>query len=254
MDKPKPFSELRVLSYNIHGCVGRNGSMNPEAILEVLHQADADIIALQEVHDYNKLQQNFLNQLEATRKWSVHYGPTMQLPTGRYGNVLLSRLPVRSVTKIDLSIQDREPRGAIYAQVRSGQKTIEVVATHLGLKPQERRLQIQRIADHLPHWRSESSADLRLGLGDFNEWFLLGKGHKHLQDLLGKAPRRRTFPSQFPIFPLDRIFVRPRNMLKQLAPIKTPVSVMASDHLPLLAIIRVEGPPKNETPESHTAQ
>ena len=42
-------SPLRVMTYNVHSCVGGDRRYDPERILKVLREIDADIIALQEV-------------------------------------------------------------------------------------------------------------------------------------------------------------------------------------------------------------
>ncbi len=41
--------DLRVATYNIHQCVGRDGIENPRRIADVLGEINADIVALQEV-------------------------------------------------------------------------------------------------------------------------------------------------------------------------------------------------------------
>ncbi|HZA56701.1 MAG TPA: hypothetical protein VE616_20825, partial [Candidatus Udaeobacter sp.] len=54
----------------------------------------------------------------------------------------------------------------------------------------------------------------------------------------GQAPRLRTFPSRFPVFPLDRIWVSPPSALIRLSIFNTPLTRIASDHLPLKATIQ----------------
>lgn len=228
---------LRVLSYNIHGGIGRDGRADPARILDVLHASDADLIALQEVQDDDAADRSFLRSLERDAEWSVHYGPTMRRKGGRYGNLVLTRLPVLAEDRADLSVPRREPRGAIRIRVQAGAGSVEAIATHLGLLPGERRRQVRRLCEWLPEWPQEAPDNVRLGLGDFNEWWPFGRVHRRLHRLLGHGPRRATFPARWPVLALDRIYVRPRAALRQLEVVGTPPADRASDHRPLLATI-----------------
>jgi endonuclease/exonuclease/phosphatase family metal-dependent hydrolase len=106
-----------------------------------------------------------------------------------------------------------------------------VLATHLGLRPSERREQIQRLLRVL-----ESDRPLPTVLmGDINEWFLWGRPlrwmHKHFEE----TPALATFPSRFPVFALDRLWVKPKNLLQKMEVHSTALARIASDHLPLKA-------------------
>jgi endonuclease/exonuclease/phosphatase family metal-dependent hydrolase len=76
-------------------------------------------------------------------------------------------------------------------------------------------------------------------LSDFNEWLPTGRSLRWLHTQLGKTALVRTFPSRFPIFALDRIWVSPPAALNQLCCFHTPLTRIASDHLPLKATIRL---------------
>lgn len=88
-----------------------------------------------------------------------------------YGNALLTRLPVASERRIDLSLPGCESRGAIDARLAWRESTIQTVATHLGLGPGERREQVRRLLSAL----QMGDADFALLLGDRNEWALWGR-------------------------------------------------------------------------------
>jgi endonuclease/exonuclease/phosphatase family metal-dependent hydrolase len=72
-------------------------------------------------------------------------------------------------------------------------------------------------------------------MGDINEWFLWGRPlrwmHKHFQE----TPAPATFPARYPVFALDRLWVKPRTLLREIAVHATPLAREASDHLPLTA-------------------
>jgi endonuclease/exonuclease/phosphatase family metal-dependent hydrolase len=77
-------------------------------------------------------------------------------------------------------------------------------------------------------------------LSDFNEWLPLGRPLRWIHTELGKTGLVRTFPSRFPLFALDRIWVSPPAALRELCCYRTQLSRIASDHLPLKAMIRIE--------------
>ena len=74
-------------------------------------------------------------------------------------------------------------------------------------------------------------------LGDINEWLPLSRPLRWLNALLGHSPRERSFPSRWPLFALDRVWVRPRHALLALKAHRSPLAEHASDHLPVKAII-----------------
>jgi len=76
-------------------------------------------------------------------------------------------------------------------------------------------------------------------MGDMNEWLAMGKTIGFFQNYFGRTPARRTFPAIFPLFPLDRIFVSPDSLLKKIETIGTFQARLASDHLPLLAVLEL---------------
>jgi endonuclease/exonuclease/phosphatase family metal-dependent hydrolase len=55
--------------------------------------------------------------------------------------------------------------------------------------------------------------------------------------LLGRTRSVRSFPSRAPVLALDRIWVKPAQLLRELRAHRSPLSRRASDHLPLRAVI-----------------
>jgi endonuclease/exonuclease/phosphatase family metal-dependent hydrolase len=223
---------LTVATYNIHGAVGSDGRFAPERIVEVLKEMSADIIALQEVPLGGIRFPNVLKMLEEATGFSGVEGPTKHDLERRYGNAVLSRYPILAKRAIDLSFRGREPRGAVDADVDCHGHPLRVVATHLGLQPAERRDQIRRL---LQVFDTESMPVILLG--DINEWFVWGRSLRWLVSHFQAVPAPATFPSRWPIFALDRIWIRPRHRLVHVEVHATPLARVASDHLPLIAHI-----------------
>ena len=225
---------LRVASYNVHRGIGRDRRCEPQRILEVLREIDADLFALQEVeaHDDGG---DMLAWLAEQTGYHAIAGTTLKRHDGHFGNGMLTRCPVQQQAICDLSWRRREPRGAIAADVNCEGHVVRVVATHLGLRPAERREQVERLL-RLFSWKEGDRAVL---MGDLNEWFLWGRPLRHLHRYFAATEAVPTFPSRFPLLALDRLWTHPGSILKSLAAHKSERSRMASDHLPLVATLEL---------------
>jgi endonuclease/exonuclease/phosphatase family metal-dependent hydrolase len=220
---------LTVASYNVHRCVGRDGRRDTGRVLGVLRELDADVVALQELEWQPAAALDLLADLARELDCAGIAGPTLLDQAGHYGNAVLTRLPVRTVHRVDLSVPGREPRGALDLMLEAPRGALRVIATHLGLAPAERRRQVRRILALLAPVRPEPV----ILVGDLNEWFLWGRTLRWLRAHFGHAPAPATFPARRPLFALDRIWVEPRRLRAGLAAHSTPLARSASDHLPL---------------------
>jgi len=232
---------LVVATYNVHACVGTDRRYDPARVAAVLRELAADIVSLQEVGTRRpganlSDQAAFLAQATGLQ---IVSGPDRSYRHSRFGNAVLTRLPVLAVRYIDLSVTGCEPRGALDVDLDVGERiaggqALRVVATHFGLRGGERRAQTLRllgaIADIAP---TDGSAILMMG--DLNEWRGRRGGIRALDRELGRAPAPRTFPSWCPILPLDRIYAAPPALVRDVAVHRSPLARLASDHLPLRA-------------------
>jgi endonuclease/exonuclease/phosphatase family metal-dependent hydrolase len=226
---------ITVATYNVHRCIGRDGRFDSDRTLDMLDKLDADVIALQELEWQAEEALSLLHQFAAHLNYHAVAGPTLLQQTGHYGNALLTRLPIQNVRRHDLSVDGREPRGALDVFLACEGTPVRIVATHLGLRPAERRTQVERL---LASFDSHDTVST-VFLGDLNEWFLWGRPLRWLRAHFGKTPAPATFPSAFPVLALDRIWVKPRERLLDLAVPMVTVARQASDHLPLRAVIEL---------------
>lgn len=228
-DNPWP---LTVATYNIHSAVGTDGIFDPLRVAAVIAELNADVIALQEVPLGGSHQVDVLALLREHSGFHSVAGPTMECPQRSYGNAVLSRYRLVDSHRIDLSFGSREPRGAVDADIDCQGHRLRVVATHLGLRPAERRHQIRRLLQAFDTDRAPV-----ILMGDVNEWFVWGRTLRWLVAHFEAAPAPATFPSRWPLFSLDRIWISPRNRLLHVEVHRTPLARLASDHLPLIAHI-----------------
>lgn len=225
-------AHIRLVTYNIHSCVGTDGRRDPGRIAGVLGELDADAVALQEVESWHGDPGMLPFLAEATGMSGVA-GTTMLRPESTYGNALLVRESPVEVRRTDLSFRRREPRGALDATLELEGARVRMIATHLGLRPAERRHQVEALLALL-----EPPGSLpTVLLGDLNEWFLWGRPLRRLHRVFGPTPAPATFPSRFPLFALDRAWVRPLELLRGLRVHASPLARRASDHLPLVLTI-----------------
>ena len=240
---------LRLATYNVHACVGRDGRYDPDRIASVIGELNADVIALQEFTYPASvaLETRAPVVLTTLNRYECALGPTRHRPrpldltrgdqgtTECFGNALLTRHPIVEVHRIDLSMESREARGALAATIDVGGTVLHVLATHLGLRIHERRFQVRQIVDYLDSVRNT----LVVVLGDFNDW-LPGRSAAHVLDhRLGRPPRPATFPVAWPIVALDRVWVHPRRALRRVSVHASAAARLASDHLPVVAEIEV---------------
>lgn len=224
---------LRAASYNVHGFVGGDGRFDPGRVQSVIEAMAADIVGLQEV-------------VFDAPSGCPHEGLPLGLPLlphraaavtrehGSYavfGNALLSRFPIARCARILLDHPRREPRTALDCDVHTGLGSVRVIVAHLGLSAAERAEQVERLL--AVALRGEQRPCLLMG--DFNEWFVLGRARRVLERFFESAHALRSYPARCAVFSLDRIWVKPRNALRSFSVVSDQLARIASDHLPVVA-------------------
>jgi endonuclease/exonuclease/phosphatase family metal-dependent hydrolase len=174
-------------------------------------------------------------------------GQTRAHGTGIYGNAVLTRLPMLGSERRDLSLDGREPRGCLRVDLDVMGTPLHVFNCHLGLGLGERRAQLARLGGFIRE--SARLVGPRVLVGDFNEWHR-GPITRGLRREFSSPVRRlrRTHPAMFPLFALDRIYWDVELQGEEFHVHRSRLARVSSDHLPVVARLRVRGRPVRVTP------
>lgn len=237
------FEPLRILTYNVHRCVGTDGRLVPARIARAVAEAAPDVVALQEL-DVNRPRTGRTNQATLIADW-LHMGsfffPAHQYEDEHFGNAILTRLPATLRKAAHLpglpNYPHRERRAAVCVTITWNDCDIQVVNTHLGLSPRERILQAQALLSD--DWLGDAAFQAPHVLcGDLNA--LPGtrafrRLRKHLRDPFPWSSwPPGTFPSTCPLLRLDHVLFSRHWTIQRVAVIRSRLTRVASDHLPLL--------------------
>jgi endonuclease/exonuclease/phosphatase family metal-dependent hydrolase len=220
-----------------------DGRTRPQRTIDVLADIDADVVALQEVTGAGPGSGSHAEEIGAALGMGWVMAPVRQLRGHQFGNVVLTRLPVRQHVQYDLSWRTCEPRCCQRVDVGFGDHILHFYNVHLGTAILERRHQAGRLADIVHDRRVHGP---KLVLGDFNEWMkglataLLSRRLQSI-DLRAhlKRKRIRTYPGFFPVLHLDHIYYEGEVEVMRVELCRTRRSLIASDHLPLVAELKI---------------
>lgn len=241
---PSRPDRLRVMTYNVHSCVGMDGRILPERIARVIATLHPDVVCLQEV-DVERRRSGGVDQAHAIAKaleMEFHFHPSLRIEEEQYGTAVLSRLPMRVLRAGPLPSPHGEQRGAIKVEVMTPRGAAIIVATHLGVLPRERRPQAAALLRD--GWLDAPDGAPVILCGDFNAMpnslvhRLLGTRLVDAQKAHAAAPGGRapqaTFPGRLPSARIDHLFVGPGVRVRKVEVGRGALARMASDHLPLV--------------------
>jgi len=270
---------LSVLSYNIHHGEVTDGRLDLERLAAVIKSVDADVVALQEV-DQNLPRSGSADQArrlaELTAMRSV-FADNISFLGGRYGNAVLSTLPILHAENHPLPRHNRgEQRGMLLTELRFGRQVLRVLATHLDHRSDdtERMASVGFINDFLKQapqtptllagdlnatrdsrvleLLTEGSSEARHNVGDLAETAApsaansgpppSGDGSYSPVWTIAGRDEQPTSPATHPRRQIDYVLYRPADRWHEMETVVIDEGV-ASDHRPLLAKLRLSAPP-----------
>ena len=235
----------RIVTYNVHRCVGNDRRLDVGRVADVLARLEPDIVAMQEL-DVGRARTGRVDQAhEIARRLDMacHFNAALTVEEERYGDAILTRYPERLVQVGPLpghpAIPQLEPRGALWVEVEIDGVPVQIINTHLGLVPREQQIQAAFLAG--PAWlRHPNCQGPTILLGDFNATATSVVYRTFLKTLSAartlpkvKTPTA-TFPSQMPVLRIDHLFVGPEIKVADVFAPFSSLTRVASDHLPLV--------------------
>ncbi len=232
-----------VLTYNVHSCIGMDRRLDVRRIADVIAESRADIVLLQEL-DVGRARTGGTDQaaeIAAHLSMDPHFHPALHLDEEKYGDAILTALPSRHIRSAALP-SIGEPRGAIWVEVTVGERTVQVVNTHLGLRRRERMTQTLELLGE--NWLAHPAhvAVPKIFGGDLNALpssAVFAAFRERFPVPSTGAHARPTFPARFPFLRLDHLFCSVGVELVEMKVLATPLARIASDHLPLLGRFRL---------------
>ncbi len=244
---------LRVMTYNIHSCLGLDGKVRPERIARVINRFDPDIVAIQEIdaHRPRSGHQDQPGEIAAHLRMEHAFHAMLEEEKERYGIAVFTRFPFELI-RSDLlthARSRREARGAIWLRIcPEGRPPFHFFNTHFGLGRRERHQQCQALLG-LDWIGSIPENEPVLLSGDFNsrpQSRVYRNACDRLADVwqtVGTEKPRPTFPSIKPFLRLDHIFASHQFKIRKVETLQTWTAAVASDHLPLCAEIELPAVP-----------
>jgi endonuclease/exonuclease/phosphatase family metal-dependent hydrolase len=222
---------IRFGSYNIHKAVGIDGRRDADRIIRVLHEMDADVVALQEADLRFGARAAVLprDMVEETH-WQIAPLAMRAGGMGWHGNTILVRRGIAIVDVAPIALPSLEPRGAVHARLSKDGQPFDVVGMHLDLSGLLRRRQIAAVCAAMA--LGDAPAVL---MGDFNEWSARGGSLRAFAGPWTVLEPGRSFPGRRPLAPLDRIVHSAHWVCAKTEVCHSALAVAASDHLPVRA-------------------
>jgi endonuclease/exonuclease/phosphatase family metal-dependent hydrolase len=246
-------SSITVASYNMRKAIGLDRRRDPQRVLDVLHEIDADVVALQEAdkrfggrgaavphelidtHGVYKPVHLGVRHRRVLDKARKHTDKLLKLNTrniGWHGNAILVKRHIGVLDCAVLELPTLEPRGAVMAELLIGDRPVRVVGMHLDLSGIWRRRQMRTILEAIASRPQRMPTVL---MGDTNEWRTVAGCLKELEPEFHVAPTGPSFHARHPVAALDRIIVHKDFRIEAAGVHMSHNARRASDHLPIWA-------------------
>jgi endonuclease/exonuclease/phosphatase family metal-dependent hydrolase len=240
---------IRVMTYNVHGCVGLDLRRSERRVAEFIQRFSPDIIGIQEL-DLGRRRSKGVDQARLIAEhlgYVSRFHPAMIKLDEHYGDAILSRFPItlRRCGELPSGCATficREQRAAMWAEIETGAGNVHVINTHFGLGTRERLEQARSLSE----WIKAVPEDVPLiVLGDFNSgpgsaaYKVLAESLTDVRSHGGPAATLNTYPTFAASLRIDHIFFNEHLELVDTFVPRTLAGRIVSDRFPILADLQV---------------
>ena len=189
----------RLMSYNVHNCVGLDGELSVERIARVINEADVEAVAIQELDSMTTRYpgHDMLSEVAALTGMYPTYAPTIDYRGGKYGVGMLTREKPISHRQVPLPCRS-EPRTLLIVELEN----YYYCCTHLSLHEDDRVTSVAIIIEELS--KLDKPAIIA---GDFNaqpnSFPMMALGRKF--HVFEKSGTPYTFPANEPEREIDYV-------------------------------------------------
>ena len=189
----------RLMSYNVHNCVGLDGELSVERIARVINEADVEAVAIQELDSMTTRYpgHDMLSEVAALTGMYPTYAPTIDYRGGKYGVGMLTREKPISHRQVPLPCRS-EPRTLLIVELEN----YYYCCTHLSLHEEDRVTSVAIIIEELS--KLDKPAIIA---GDFNaqpnSFPMMALGRKF--HVFEKSGTPYTFPANEPKREIDYV-------------------------------------------------
>ena len=244
---------ITLASYNMRKAIGLDRRRDPGRVLHVLHEIDADVVALQEAdkrfggrgsavplelidtHGVYKPVHLGVRHRRVFDKARKHADRLLRVNTrniGWHGNAILVKRHIGVIDCAALDLPMLEPRGAVMAELLIDDRPLRVVGMHLDLSGLWRKRQMRAILEAIEQRPQKMPTVL---MGDTNEWRTEAGCLREIEPEFHIAPTGPSFHARHPVAQLDRIIVHKDLNIEAAGVHMSAAARRASDHLPIWA-------------------
>ena len=225
---------LKVMTYNICSCHNLKYEYDPDQTIRTILHENPDIIGINET-DFINERNNFADMpkiMSEKMGYEYFFGKSIDYRGGEYGNMIMSRYPIKSVVNVPIpetiAIKDErtyENRAIIKACIDLKGQFINVLVSHYGLSPRERAAAVNQTLELIDD-------EPTIFMGDLNCTPESGE-LRRVYEKLTDTSYDLTFPSDNPKIKIDYIFTSTHFNVESGKVIDTQVS----DHRPYAVIL-----------------
>ena len=229
-----PATDISLMTYNVHNCIGLDGKRDYQRIAEVIRQANPDVVALQELDSVTGRNGGIyaLDSLRIMTGMNAFFSAAIPYDGGSYGIGILSKEKPLSCQTVPMPGRE-EKRTMLIAEF----KDYVFCATHQSLTPADQLASVEVIVKAVKniHKPVFLAGDMNSAPGDAPQQ-KLGEHFTALTDTL-----LHSYPADKPTVCLDYIYSYKGNgytfnvSRKQVIPEKE-----ASDHRPVEVSLKIE--------------